>query len=43
MEKVITIFDWWDGPLCGLTTFEGNKEYIEHNMQKYCIHFGYSE
>lgn len=22
MEKVMTIFDWWDGPLCGLTTFE---------------------
>jgi len=23
MEKIMTIFDWWDGPLCGLTTFEG--------------------
>lgn len=22
MEKVITISDWWDGPLCGLATFE---------------------
>lgn len=22
MEKVITIIDWYDGPLCGLTTFE---------------------
>jgi len=22
MEKIITIFDWWDGPLCGLTTFQ---------------------
>ena len=24
MEKVITIFDWWDGPLCGLTTFQAS-------------------
>jgi len=23
MEKVITIFDWWDGPLCGLATYKG--------------------
>jgi len=21
-EKVITIFDWWDGPLCGLATYQ---------------------
>lgn len=25
MEKVITIYDWWDGPLCGLATY---KEFI---------------
>jgi len=24
MEKVMTIFDWWDGPLYGLTTFDGS-------------------
>jgi len=24
MEKVMTIFDWWDGPLRGLATFEGS-------------------
>jgi len=24
MEKVMTIFDWWDGPLCGLAAFEGS-------------------
>lgn len=22
MDKVITIFDWWDGPLCGLATYQ---------------------
>ena len=24
MEKVITIFDWWDGPLCGLASYKGS-------------------
>ena len=24
MEKVITIFDWWDGPLCGLASHKGS-------------------
>ena len=23
MDKVITINNWWDGPLCGLATFDG--------------------
>lgn len=23
MEKVMTISDWWDGPLCGLATYKG--------------------
>ncbi len=22
MDKVITISDWWDGPLCGLATYQ---------------------
>ncbi len=24
MEKAITIFDWWDGPLCGLASYKGS-------------------
>jgi len=29
MEKVLAIFDWWDGPLQGLATFEGSVCFYE--------------